>query len=326
MNGPRVLGQILLWLGFLSAALAACSQKELDFLPDTEKASLQKLADGASLSQSELDQKIDKKIEELSSDELDELCDAIAPILEQRAADAKRLARLTGRPTAELSPAELDEYVNFVIPMLKENAVARAEVEAAKQAGTYSEPAAQDKKVAKSFGKKEFIAKRTSLIANKWPTVNWLWYGLSMVFGVFGVVLLRKTSKSSITESSRVSEEYSILEGSLAELRQRIGELKTNLDKLAPHDVVEFIDETCLEPFSDFADARNALIQRFGLQAFAEIMTQFASGERYLNRAWSAAADGYMNEARDSVTRSDAHIARASELLAKYDLESKTLV
>jgi hypothetical protein len=204
--------------------------------------------------------------------------------------------------------------------------VARAEIEAAKQAGTYSEPAEQDRKIVKSYGKKDFTAKRTSLIANKWPTVNWTWYGLSLVVGVIGVVLLRRSSKSSITESARVSEEYAILTGSLAELRQRIGELKTNLQKLDPHDVVEFIDEKCAEPFSDFADARNALIQRFGLPAFAEIMTQFASGERYLNRAWSAAADGYMHEASDSINRSHAHITRASELVAKHESESKMMV
>lgn len=326
MNGPRVLGQILLWLGFLSAALAACSQKEYDFLPDVEKASLKKLADGATISQAELELQTNKKIEEMSSEEFEALCSAVAPILQQRAQEAERMKRLTKKPVSELSAAELDEYVSFVIPSLKQKAVARAEVEAAKQAGTYTEPTGKDKKVAKSFGNKEFTAKRTTLIANKWPTVNWLWYGLSMVCGIVGVVLLRKTSKTSATKSTRVMEEYSILTGSLAELKQRIGELKTSFDKLAPHDVVEFIDETCSEPFSDFADARNALIQRFGLQAFAEIMTQFASGERYLNRAWSAAADGYLHEARDSVNRANAHITRASEILAKYQSESKTLV
>ena len=30
-------------------------------------------------------------------------------------------------------------------------------------------------------------------------------------------------------------------------------------------------------------------------------MTEFASGERYLNRAWSAAADGYVDEVVHSI-------------------------
>ena len=307
MNGVRTVGHCLLWIGFLSAALAACSQKEYDFLPDNEKQSLAKLADGASISQTELENHTNKKIEELSSEELELLCSAVAPILEQRAKDAKKLARLQSKPIEELSPEELDEYVNFVVPILKEEAIERAATEAAKKAGTYDEVAEKDKKVVKTYGKKEFTANRTTLIPNKWPTINWLWYGLAMVGGIGGVILLRKTSKSAETESGRVAEEYSVVTSNLAELKQRIGELKINLDKLAPRDVVDFIDETCAEPFSDFADARNALVQRFGLQAFAEIMTQFASGERFLNRAWSAAADGYMKEVKDSVMRSDAH-------------------
>lgn len=321
MNGLRVIGQFLLWLGFLSAALAACSHKEYDLLPETEKASLSKLIAGAKISQPELELQTSKKIDELTAEELDELCNAIAPILENRAEEAKQLARLTSKPVAELSPEEIDEYVGFVIPILKAKSAARAAAEAAKQAND-DKAADEDSKEVKSFGKKEFTAKRTSLIVNKWPTVNWLWYGLSMAFGIVGVVLLRKTSKSAETESTRVAGEYSIVSSKLAELNQRIGELRTNLDDLAPQDVVEFIDQTCSEPFADFADARNALVQRFGLHPFAEIMTQFASSERFLNRAWSAAADGYMNEVRDSVERSNAHILRASELLKKYESES----
>ncbi len=321
MNGLRFVGQILLWLGFLSAALAACSQKEYDFLPDLEKVSLSKLVDGASISASELQQHSAATIEELSSEELETLCNVVAPILAKRADDAKRFGRLTNKPVADLTPEELDEYVSFVIPVLKEQSLARAVDEAKQKAGTFGENAEEPKKSAKSFGKKEFISKRTSLIENKWPTVNWLWYGLSMILGIGGVVLLRKTSKSKETESSRVAEEFSIVTRSLTDLQLRIGELAANLEKLAPQDVVEFIDETCVDPFTDFADARNALIQRYGLRAFAEIMTQFASGERFLNRTWSAAADGYMNEAMDSVTRSNAHIIRAGELLEKYESE-----
>ena len=321
MNGLRVGGQILLWIGFLSAALAACSQKEFDFLPEAEKESLSKLVDGAKISQPELLSHTTKKIEELSASELEELCNAVAPILVERSDNAKKLADLTRKPVAELSPEEIDEYTSFVIPILKKEAEERVAAEAAKKERIKAGVAEPEKKIVRSFGRKEFIAKRTSLIPNKWPTVNWLWYGLSMVCGIAGVVLLRKTSRSAEMESERVAEEYSIVTEKLAELRQRIGDLKMHIEKFSPQDVVEYIDDTCAEPFSEFADARNALVQRFGLHAFAEVMTQFASSERFLNRTWSAAADGYMNEAKDSVERSDAHITRASELLKKYESE-----
>ena len=34
----------------------------------------------------------------------------------------------------------------------------------------------------------------------------------------------------------------------------------------------------------------------YGLAAYADVMSCFAAGERYLNRAWCASADGYIDE------------------------------
>ena len=39
------------------------------------------------------------------------------------------------------------------------------------------------------------------------------------------------------------------------------------------------------------------MVHLFGLQTYADIMSDFATGERYINRVWSASADGYDNEA-----------------------------
>jgi hypothetical protein len=39
------------------------------------------------------------------------------------------------------------------------------------------------------------------------------------------------------------------------------------------------------------------MVHLFGLQAYADIMSSFAAGERYINRVWSASADGYDEEA-----------------------------
>ena len=38
------------------------------------------------------------------------------------------------------------------------------------------------------------------------------------------------------------------------------------------------------------------MIDQFGLEAYARVMTRFASAERNINRAWSASADGYRDE------------------------------
>ena len=40
-----------------------------------------------------------------------------------------------------------------------------------------------------------------------------------------------------------------------------------------------------------------SMVHLFGLQTYADIMSEFAAGERYINRVWSASADEYDNEA-----------------------------
>ena len=39
------------------------------------------------------------------------------------------------------------------------------------------------------------------------------------------------------------------------------------------------------------------MVHLFGLQVYADVMSAFAAGERYVNRVWSASADGYRHEA-----------------------------
>ena len=44
-------------------------------------------------------------------------------------------------------------------------------------------------------------------------------------------------------------------------------------------------------------------------------MTEFAAAERYVNRSWSAAADGYVDEVAASLDKADQHLKNAQELL-----------
>jgi len=51
-----------------------------------------------------------------------------------------------------------------------------------------------------------------------------------------------------------------------------------------------------------------------GLQAYADVMSSFAAGERYLNRVWSASADGYIDEVNAYMEKAQAQFV---ESLAK---------
>ncbi len=56
------------------------------------------------------------------------------------------------------------------------------------------------------------------------------------------------------------------------------------------------IDELFSDDLTTFVEARESLTHIYSLQVYADVMSHFASGERYLNRVWSASADGYVDE------------------------------
>lgn len=63
-------------------------------------------------------------------------------------------------------------------------------------------------------------------------------------------------------------------------------------------------------------DGRNILIGQLGLAGFAEFMDGYSRMERALNRAWSAAADGVLDEAFDCIA---AAVRHGSNLQKAFD-------
>ncbi len=150
---------------------------------------------------------------------------------------------------------------------------------------------------------------------DKWSTVPWLWYAVSLAVGIVGIVLLRRAKHDDHRDEDKTEAEYSVITRSLAELSTAV-ELLCQHSQCPPADALKFIDARCAEPLSDFADSRQALVKRFGMAVYADVMTEFASAERYVNRSWSAAADGYMDEVDASIRRAQGHLANARNLIA----------
>jgi hypothetical protein len=57
------------------------------------------------------------------------------------------------------------------------------------------------------------------------------------------------------------------------------------------------------------------------MQTYANVMSDFAAGERYVNRVWSASADGYNAEARQYLDK-----AAAQFRVARQQLESASTI
>ena len=59
---------------------------------------------------------------------------------------------------------------------------------------------------------------------DKWATINWLWYGISVAVGVVGIVFLRKAKLASAGKSEKS-------QANLKEIKRCLGDLVVNVDR-----------------------------------------------------------------------------------------------
>lgn len=149
---------------------------------------------------------------------------------------------------------------------------------------------------------------------NKWQTIPWGWYLSAVAVGFVGVVLIRRSKQHDAADETKTTAEYSILRQSLDTVLALVEGLSVRQNRSLA-DVLHCIDQECVDPLADFAEARQSLVKRFGLEVYAEVMTEFASAERLINRSWSAAADGYVDEVELSLARAKEHLTRARDML-----------
>ncbi len=151
-----------------------------------------------------------------------------------------------------------------------------------------------------------------------WSTIPWGAYGIAVAIGSGGVLLLRWERRRHRAAAAADQAGIDAVERWLDRAAQLAGELAQQLDDMTCEQVLEYIDRECVPVMIEFADNRNAIAHRFGNRAFAKVMTEFATGERYLNRAWSAAADGYVDEVQRSVEHAARFLSQASAELNNF--------
>ncbi|MEE8308304.1 MAG: hypothetical protein V3R81_13640 [Gammaproteobacteria bacterium] len=126
--------------------------------------------------------------------------------------------------------------------------------------------------------------------------VRWLWYIPALGLGVVGVAAIKiDVARHSKTEH-HVASRIETVESSLEKIATNINKLNTDKHSIHTYDMRHRIDELFVEDLAMFVDARESIAHRYGLAAYADVMSCFAAGERYLNRVWSASADGYIDE------------------------------
>jgi len=90
--------------------------------------------------------------------------------------------------------------------------------------------------------------------------------------------------------------------------------LDTEIDRLPANQLLEALDVLLEQHLLPLAEVRQRVMAHFGMRTGAEIIVALAVGERMLNRAWSAAADGYPAEARRSYREALQAIDHADQL------------
>jgi hypothetical protein len=131
---------------------------------------------------------------------------------------------------------------------------------------------------------------------------QWTLFVPAALAGVAGMLLLKRHAHGTSRTEAVLTANRTDLEESLNNIVRALDELAAAgdipLDRLR-----EEIDRRLRDDLRRFADARESMVHLFGLQAYADIMSDFAAGERYVNRVWSASADGYDEESRRYLRR-----------------------
>ena len=158
--------------------------------------------------------------------------------------------------------------------------------------------------------------------------VKWMWYIPALGLGAAGVILIKiDVARHSKTEH-HVTARIETVESSLEKIAANINKLNSEKQSINTYDMRHRIDELFIDDLDNFVEARESIAHRYGLSAYGEVMSTFAAGERYLNRVWSASADGYIDEVNAYLEKARKQFANSldkiHQLKSNPDLQTST--
>ena len=136
------------------------------------------------------------------------------------------------------------------------------------------------------------------------------------ILSVIGVVMVQVGQRQDAKDETKIASNMAAVETSLASIAANVAGLDDKKDDMDVYDIPQAIDETFLDDIATFVDARESIAHAYGTQQYADIMSHFAAAERYLNRVWSTAADGYIDEAHAFLGHSRAQFQEALDKLS----------
>jgi hypothetical protein len=146
--------------------------------------------------------------------------------------------------------------------------------------------------------------------------VNWNLMIPTLVAGVAGLWLHRAAHHRETRGGEKLSGNIQVLADSLAAICANLERICARGEDLPVYEARFEIDRLFRADLDRFAEARESMIHVFGMQNYADVMSNFAAGERYVNRVWSASTDGYVDEVQMYLGRAREQFREA---LAHFD-------
>lgn len=144
----------------------------------------------------------------------------------------------------------------------------------------------------------------------------WALFIPAALIGIAGVGVIKHHARGEARSESVLSANRNELTESLGNIVRGLDDIVSRKDSIGIDTLRDEIDRLLRADLRRFADARESMIHLYGLQTYADIMSEFASGERYVNRVWSASADGYVDEAHAYLDRARSQFQHAKGQLA----------
>jgi hypothetical protein len=134
-------------------------------------------------------------------------------------------------------------------------------------------------------------------------TVDWRLFIPAFLVGIVGIGFIQWAKHKLAGETDRIASDLSAVEESLQNVVRLVSDLDARKNEIHTYDMRHRIDELLLDDLDQFVNSRQSISHAYGLQTYADVMSHFAGGERYLNRVWSASADGYIDEVNAYLTK-----------------------
>ncbi len=126
--------------------------------------------------------------------------------------------------------------------------------------------------------------------------IEWTWFIPIIVAGFIASLLYRNAANAAARQEHVLENNKTVLTQSLDNILGNLEKLDGRKSEVPTYEMRFEIDKLFREDLITFAEARESMKHLYGVQAYADVMSSFAAGERYINRVWSASTDGYVDE------------------------------